>query len=356
VGTLPNSELSTRRLGYRPALDGVRGVSILVVMAAHAKLISLSFGFVGVDIFFVLSGFLITSLLVEEWLKYGFVSLKAFYLRRALRLLPALTTLVLVLIGLHLIIPSWRRNVWDIALNGLGALCYVSNWLRILNLWRGTLLDHTWSLSIEEQFYLIWPWCLLLLLKRVGSFTAIIRWLVFALVVVIFWRMLTFFSGANEFRTSRGTDTRADSLLMGCIAGVLFATGLMTKASWFKWLIKGLAFLAIPALARFGSREGNPNIYVAVVYPLTSLFAVILILELLLAETGKLNWFFSQPWLVYVGRLSYTLYLWHFPIFVMMEPYGLAAQLSVTMAVTVLSFYLVERPSLNFKKRFSRVG
>ena len=113
-----SSELPNTRLGYRPALDGLRGVSILIVMAAHANLIGFPFGFVGVDIFFVLSGFLITCLLVEEWLRYGCINLNAFYIRRVLRLLPALMLLVLFLIGLHLIVPSWRRYAWSMTLDG----------------------------------------------------------------------------------------------------------------------------------------------------------------------------------------------------------------------------------------------
>src|SRR6516225_5035441 len=147
-------------LGYRRWLDGLRGLAILMVLAFHLGY--LPGGSLGVDVFFVLSGFLITTLLVEEWNRRGSISLKTFYLRRALRLLPAFLTLLLLctLAGLFLSSaqerPARRQEV-------IVAGCYIAN-LPNLHHTPMPILGHTWSLSVEEQFYLLWPLLLVLML------------------------------------------------------------------------------------------------------------------------------------------------------------------------------------------------
>jgi len=160
-------------LGYRPSLDGLRGVSILAVMSYHLGLIR--GGFLGVDIFFVLSGFLITTLLTDEWIRSGSISFRKFYMRRALRLLPALVVLAITcdfatVIFARLYWPpeAFVPVVFGMAYASLVALFYVTNWVMISGqtLW---ILGHTWSLSIEEQFYLLWPLILIALPRRNGK-------------------------------------------------------------------------------------------------------------------------------------------------------------------------------------------
>jgi peptidoglycan/LPS O-acetylase OafA/YrhL len=133
------------RLGYRPALDGLRGVAALLVMSFHFQIPGWSGGFLGVDVFFVLSGFLITSLLLEEWQRSGTVCLRRFFLRRALRLFPALVLVLLVTAPF----VSYR---WPLV-----ALGYVANWALAFKFVTFGPISHVWSLSVEEQFYLIWP-------------------------------------------------------------------------------------------------------------------------------------------------------------------------------------------------------
>ena len=147
------------RLGYRPALDGLRGIAILAVLAFHSRAFFLEGGFIGVDLFFVLSGFLITVLLVQEKAKHGRIDFKAFYIRRALRLLPAMLGLLTALWVATLVLGD--RFATDAALMGkvmAVTLAYVPNWVLAFDLgaWPSAL-THVWSLAIEEQFYLLWP-------------------------------------------------------------------------------------------------------------------------------------------------------------------------------------------------------
>jgi len=153
------------RLGYRPALDGIRGAAVLAVMLFHFGAPFDQGGFLGVDAFFVLSGFLITALLIEEWSRTGGIAFRRFYTRRALRLLPALfAMLLLVTVVVALIAP---RDVQEATWRGtVVTLLYAANWQKVFSSQSVGLLGHTWSLSIEEQFYVLWPPLLLLLLRH----------------------------------------------------------------------------------------------------------------------------------------------------------------------------------------------
>ena len=153
---------SPRRLGRRPVLDGLRGIAILLVMLTHTGV--LPNGYVGVDLFFALSGFLITTLLYEEWDRDGCISLRRFYGRRARRLLPALALLIAVALIVDML--CYPMTGWPFAEKALTSLLFVNNWLAATG-HAGDLgsLNPTWSLAQEEQFYLVWPLALLLLLR-----------------------------------------------------------------------------------------------------------------------------------------------------------------------------------------------
>ena len=162
-------------LGYRPALDGLRAVSIVAVLAHHSHW--LPGGYLGVDVFFTLSGFLITALLTEEFARIGTISLRLFYARRVLRLLPALLVLLVVCAGS--LLATVAAEYGPLVLHEAAAvLFYVANWAWVIDLPLG-VFSHTWSLGIEEQFYLLWP-CVLLVMLRVWSPRR-----VFALVLVL---------------------------------------------------------------------------------------------------------------------------------------------------------------------------
>jgi peptidoglycan/LPS O-acetylase OafA/YrhL len=256
---------------------------------------------------------------------------------------------------------EWLADTREAALHTSGgalvALSYVSNWTDIFGYYQGQIFGHTWSLSIEEQFYLLWPLCLVLLLRRTPSRASMNRIVVLAIFLALLWRLIMFCNGANNYRISRGTDTRADSLLMGSVVGILFASGLLPKqVSASRW-IKSLASLAVSSLIfvacypRFSEVNENNVVYIVV-----SSATAMIILHLVASEASALRWILSRPWLVYVGKISYGLYLWHYPIFRLTElkqfsrSKELGIEVALSVSLTLLSFYLLERPLLRHKR------
>jgi peptidoglycan/LPS O-acetylase OafA/YrhL len=351
-------------LGYRPALDGLRGVAILMVIATHANIVSGWAGDVGVDIFFVLSGFLITSLLIEEWDRFGSIGLKGFYARRALRLLPALMVMLAVVVIWHYLTNS--RVAPRTALDGLIALFYSSNWMFALGLRQPVhVFAHTWTLSIEEQFYLWWPIVLILLLRRTGTRASLLHWVAFGMFILAVERVVLFAGmprGAYNW-LSYATDARADTLLMGCAAAILLSSKLIPRGGKIRAALKYSAwFICIPGLILIGIPAGLSAGFCAIgLHVATALFAVLILVEVVISDAGMLAWLLSRRWLVYIGKISYGLYLWHYPIFGEVQArkwprwYELSIELGLTVFATMVSFYLIERSALKLKTRFRRV-
>src|SRR6266436_5940611 len=204
------------RLGYQPALDGLRAVSVLAVMLHHSGL--LVGGWLGVDVFFALSGFLITTLLIEEHRRTGVIGLKRFYVRRALRLLPGLLALVIVL-GTITIATSASVGLAAILLRLAAVLFYVANWA-IMAGFGLYPFAHTWSLAIEEQFYALWPLALLALLRYVRTRVVIVSIVGAGIAASIIWRGVLLHGGSLPW-AYQGVDARADSLLIGCAVAML---------------------------------------------------------------------------------------------------------------------------------------
>jgi peptidoglycan/LPS O-acetylase OafA/YrhL len=348
------------RLGYIPALDGIRGISILAVMAFHTGL--LRGGFLGVDLFFVLSGFLITSLLIEEYDRSLSVSLKNFYLRRALRLGPALLLFLTVFSALSVLVLSAveaRRNVVE----ALISLFYVSNWAKAFSIHAPQVLVHTWSLSIEEQFYVVWPLTLLFLLRTVKH-----RWAVAAIAALIALgacalRFALMLGGASIDRVYAGLDTRADALMFGCVLGIILSSGLLSTRSQ-RVLGKALVVLgplsaAGLALAGLSMRILSPSVYYWGLLVVEALGAMV-ILDVLVNKHSILRPVLSMRWLAWIGSISYGVYLWHPPIYKAMKAFGfarfevIALGTLVTFAISTASFYLMEKPILRLKERLAR--
>jgi peptidoglycan/LPS O-acetylase OafA/YrhL len=343
------------KLGYRPALDGLRAVAVLTVLAYHAGLIE--GGFLGVDVFFTLSGFLITTLLLEEHTRTGAIAIARFYARRALRLLPALVALLLVCGGvLFATLPPEFRMILGGYL--LGVLGYVANWLIIY--WQPLgVFGHTWSLAIEEQFYLVWPVLLLLLLRWVRC-----RWIVTGLVTAaagsLLWRLALGWGGHTPFfRLYAGTDTHADGLLIGAALAVWLhlrgSAGPPGRVGRVGGAVAALGLLGLLVTAPLVPGYG---------WGVTALAA--------LATGGVIcgiidgrSWVtrcLEMLWLVGIGRISYGVYLWHFPVFfqvgILIGPRESAAPLwqialawSLTFAAALISYFLIERPCLVYKAR-----
>lgn len=354
-------------------LDGIRALAVLAVLATHAGIPFLPGGFIGVDVFFVLSGFLITSLLYDELVVKGRIDLGRFWTRRARRLLPAaLVMIVAVVAARRLFVPDAVAGLrWD----AITAALWSGNWrwaLQGTNYFARTgvasPLQHTWSLAVEEQFYLLWP--LALLACRAVRRR---RLLALSLAGVAASALATYvLSGvASSGRVYFGTDTRAQELLVGAALAALLAP------TW-RWLADtplgerspqpagrrplplllsagGLAALTVIATKADGAlgefRDGLMLI--------TALAAAALVAGVVLDSGQPVAWLLSTRPLVGIGRISYGIYLWHWPVYLALDGertglhgYVLAAlRVGVTGVLAGASFLLIERPARRVRAR-----
>jgi len=343
------------RLGYRPALDGLRGVAILAVLAIHTHHLFgwslLKGGNIGVDIFFVLSGFLITALLLEEWEHTGAISLKSFYWRRALRLAPALFVLLAVLYFLSGILFS-PAEAGDTRRAMPVAFVYASDLALAFFKVRLGALQHTWSLAIEEHFYLVWPLLLVAALKLGISRKRLVLVTLLLAFASAFHRAKLQQFGALPVRTYYGIDTCADALLIGCATGMCVSWGLCRVRGFRRLLVPASMFIVLCLLA---TDYASPFMHLGGFTLLASATAVLLV-NMVLSPSSFLARLLESGPLVWLGRISYGVYLWHYPIFKATSflslgwPLKLCVGMAVTLIVSSLSYYLMEKPVLKLKK------
>lgn len=350
------------RLGHRKTLDGLRGLSILLVYVFHASPSQVSGGFLGVDLFFVLSGFLITTLLLEEWRETGRISLGAFYARRALRLLPALALMLLVLLAVSAAAEP-REAFSRLARSAAMVFFYSSNWFLIAQQFPRAELSHAWSLSVEEQFYLVWPLLLILLLRFTRTpkaRTTAVAWatLAAALVRVLVWNRTHSVSWVYM-------GLHFDGLLAGALAGVALTSGMLVPGSLAIRLARVLGLIMLGCLGFLAHCAwlGDPWLYQGG-YVAVNLGLAGLVLAVTVDPWAPLRLLFESAPLVWLGRLSYGIYLWHIPAYWLTalsrppawEP-SWVRPLAYSLALSSLSFYLMERPLLRrYKPRFERVA
>lgn len=341
-------QAAPRRLSRRRGLTGLRAVAALMVLLFHSLGDSggqTPGGYLGVDVFFVLSGFLITSLLLDELRDRGRLDLLGFYARRGLRLLPALLLFVaFVAVAAATFAPrALGTPTWG---QILPTLFYYQNWHTILAGVPpgGGLLLNAWSLSVEEQFYWVWPVALLLLLRFGSRRSAVVICLV-AAAASTGWAAWLSLHGASVARLEYGTDTRAVGLLLGAAAAIARGEG------WLPVLPGRLALIGIAGLAAL--LVAPLDLVVSVV--VASVSALVLVLWVADADRAPI---LDHPVLVAVGTVSYALYLWQGPVLKMLQadvapgPLLLITGCLVLAAPVCLSYWLVERPALQLQTRF----
>ena len=346
-------------LSYMPALDGIRAVSILGIMANHGGFSWAAGGVISVNVFFVLSGFLITLLLLKEWDLSSTIRLSNFWARRARRLLPALFVLLGGVGGYALLFaPGGTQS--QIRGDGLATLFYFSNWHEIasgesyfVQVSALSPLLHTWTLAIEEQFYLVWPLVVLGVLKVWRSPRVLLIITVVAVVASAIEMAVLFHPSTDPSRIYYGTDTRAQDILTGAAAGILLSGHGAASGKWAKSCFSWLAVVAGGVFALEWSRiNASPNFTYRFGFLLADVMVSLVIVGVVKAPNGVPARILSFGPLTFVGRISYGLYLWHWPIFLVvnhartgLDDYSLfTLRLGVTFVVATLSWYLVETP------------
>jgi peptidoglycan/LPS O-acetylase OafA/YrhL len=347
-------------LGYRPQLDGLRAVAVLCVIAIHSLQTFeigwsrevLTGGFAGVNLFFVLSGFLITSLLMEEWTTNGQITVRRFYERRALRLFPALFAVLVVQVCYSMASGTagaveWR-TLWMVVL-------YISNFgYAFSSISPG--LAHTWSLGVEEQFYLVWPLLLLALLRRGMSHRTLIVLIAAGLAASTLDSIVSWSVDPVWHHIYTRTDINAVALLIGAALAVIVRRGIANK--------RILRPIAILGWICFGVAVAMLKITTAPTYMGGLLFLSLAAAGMVVGAvtgTGPFTRLLTLRITAWVGKRSYGLYLWHVPIIVAVEeqviffPQLMRALTAVvlTFAMAAISFRFIEQPFLRRKSRFA---
>lgn len=335
-------------LGYFPALDGARGLMTVGVLAAHTRYLLLPGAVLFMDVFFVMSGYLITSLLINDYRKRGVIDFKKFYVRRLLRLYPALAAmLVLLLIVAALFSSEFKMRLIDAGV----AFFYISNYWRAfdgIGLWYTT---HTWSLSIEEQFYLLWPLAFTLLMRRFSlSWSSVVTLLAVAVGFAL-WRAWLTYEGATINRLYNGFDTRADALLIGCALAIALK---LIDLRDYPRICSMLAISHLPltlalVLAAHFVLESHRWYYYATPF-VTAVAGAIGIAALIQPRRIILRPLLEHPIPVFCGRICYGLYIWHYPVFSLLrgefrQRYIMVFLIGWPIAFTLAtaSYYLIER-------------
>ena len=360
-----NSSTHQARLRHLPALDGLRGLALLGVLLFHANG-ALAGGYLGVDLFFVLSGFLITSLLLCEQRETGRIALGPFWVRRARRLFPALLSLmpVVAIYGRYF---ARKDELVTVRAQALAALAYVANWQAIFqhkSYWQlfaaPSPLEHTWSLSIEEQFYVFWPVIVSLVLRRHRGRALFVVCL--ALSALSMAAMLFSFNPENTTRAYLGTDTRMSGILLGAALATVISPNDEFGVRAARVLDIFGFFAALGLAVAWRSLRGTDAFLYRGGFWLTELGALSLIACAIAGKRSVVARVLAIHPLRWLGTISYGVYLWHWPVNVFLtierthlHGFGLhALRFTLTLAIAIVSYRFLEQPIRKHGVPFNR--
>ena len=369
--------MTNNKSRYLPSIDSLRALAVLAVIIYHVDVNYLPGGFLGVDLFFVLSGYLISSLIIKEYRKTGSINLYNFYLRRARRLLPAVYFMITV--GIILMVMFNEVLLKKSHLDAIFGYIYSSNWWYIFHkldyfdsFGSQSPFKHLWSLAIEEQFYMIFPLLFLLInSKKKGKdgtykLSKSFLYIVLGLIFVSLITHILLFDINNISRIYFGTDTRAFSLLVGVVGAILYPMDkLNTKITPQENLVYSVvSLISISALITIMiyTSEYNTWLYRGG-FLLVAILGIIIIISSGKQYTVMAKLLSFKP-VVFIGKTSYSLYLWHFPILVLTTPvseignpnnFYVILRVILTFIVAIISYVFVETPirKLGFKNYVS---
>ena len=336
------------------ALDGLRALAVAAVLLFHQGFEWASGGYLGVDLFFVLSGYLIAGKLINERRASGRINVMGFWAGRFRRLLPAL---LFVLLGVVAYTVLWAEptSKHSIRIDVLASLAYVVNWRFILehvgyfaSATAPSPVRHLWSLSVEEQFYLIFPLLLIFLSRRARSARQLVPAIATLVVISTVWTGWLALHGASDTRMYEGTDCRLATILLGVLAAVIVRTWRRPPA--LLGPVAGVCGVVAVAIAVFARGDS------VWMYPMGQLSFALMVAVVVVAcatiRTGRTIGVLSSAPFVWLGAISYSLYLWHWPLYLILTPdrtgfsgvalFALRVALSIVMAM--VSYYLIEQP------------
>ncbi|MBF2483164.1 acyltransferase family protein [Listeria welshimeri] len=345
---------------YVPSIDGLRALAVIAVIAYHLNFSWAKGGFIGVDIFFVLSGYLITNILLTQWEKNQTLQLKQFWLRRFRRLIPAAYVMIVVVVIFSVLFHS--EILKNLRGDAIASFFYVSNWWFIFHnvsyfdsFGMPSPLKNLWSLAIEEQFYLIWPVFLLVFLRWVKNPKLLLKIVIGLGLLSAIWMTILYVPGTDPSRVYYGTDTRLFDLLSGCALAFVWPFNRLSpnipKRSKAALNIAGtisiLFFFLITALVS----EYQPFLYRGGLL-FVAIMGVVMIATIA-HPASYLSKIFSFKPLRWIGTRSYGIYLWHYPIITLTTPvleigqpsiWRSILQVAATFIIAELSFRYIETP------------
>ena len=358
--------MSNNKTRYLPSIDSLRALAVLAVIIYHIDINYLPGGFLGVDLFFVLSGYLISSLIIKEYKKTGTLNLYNFYMRRARRLLPAVYFMITVCLVFMVLFNGvlLRKSHLDAVFGYI----YSSNWWYIFHkldyfdsFGAQSPFKHLWSLAIEEQFYMFFPLIFLIFNRRKkeegqsSSLNKNFLYIVLGLILISLVTHILLFDINNINRIYFGTDTRAFSLLVGVVGALVYPMDKLSSPTNVKesvlYSVVSLTSISTLIAIMFYTSEYNTWLY-------RGGFLLVAVLGLIIIiSSGKQHTFISKALsfrpIVFIGKISYSLYLWHFPIIVLTTPvseignpnlFYVTLRIILTFIAATLSYLFVETP------------